>query len=197
MNLTLSPPSDRCLTFSDVGWLQFQTIVTAFDTVAGIRFAYLDGTLDIMTNSFDHEEYKKTIAVLLEAYLRVSGIRFYAQGSPMLGSEAQQARKEPDECYSLAIKKTIPDLAIEVIFTSGGVDKLKLYQRLGVPEVWLWEDGVLQVYELTDVGYQQRHQSKLLPKLDLTLLSRHITYHDQFDAVTEFLAALAQEDAAS
>ncbi|MGB0561924.1 MAG: Uma2 family endonuclease [Spirulinaceae cyanobacterium] len=194
MNLTLSLPGDRCLTFSAVSWRQFQTITHAFDAIAGIRFAYLDGSLDIMTNSFDHEAYKKTIAVLLEAYLRVSGIRFYAQGSPTLGSEAQQARKEPDECYSLETKKTVPDLAIEVIFTSGGVDKLKLYQRLMVPEVWFWEDGVLQIYVLTDAGYQRRGQSQRLPNLDLPLLSRYITYHDQFDAVNEFLAALVQQE---
>lgn len=193
MNLTLSSPRDRCLTFSDVGWRQFQTIMAAFNEVAGVHFVYLDGILDIMTNSFDHEEYKKTIAVLLEAYLRVSGIRFYAQGSPTLGSEAQNARKEPDECYSLGVKKTVPDLAIEVVFTSGGVDKLKLYERLGVLEVWIWEDGALQVYGLSG-EYKRLQQSKLLPQLDLGLLSRYITYHDQFDAVNEFLAALAQQD---
>ncbi|MEG4506483.1 Uma2 family endonuclease [Microcoleus sp. F6_B4] len=42
----------------------------------------------------------------------------------------------------MTTKKAIPDLAIEVVFTSGGIDKLQLYKRLGIPEVWFWEDGV-------------------------------------------------------
>ncbi len=34
----------------------------------------------------------------------------------------KQAGKEPDECYCLETDKDIPDLAIEVIYTGGGVD---------------------------------------------------------------------------
>ncbi|MEM9539042.1 MAG: Uma2 family endonuclease [Cyanobacteria bacterium P01_E01_bin.42] len=191
MTLTVSrsPERDRCLTFYEISWTQFQSIEVAFENVAGIRFIYLDGILDIMTLSPEHEEYKSTIALLIEAYLREAGIRFYVKGSPTLGSEEQQARKEPDESYNIETKKAMPDLAIEVTFTSGGVDKLKLYQRLGVGEVWFWEDGVLNIYVLRE-KYEEVEQSELLPDLDLELLKRYITYHDQYDAVREFTRAL-------
>lgn len=191
MTLTVSksPKRDRCLTFYEISWSQFQSIEAAFENVAGIRFIYLDGILDIMTLSPEHEEYKKTLAMLLEAYLRESGIRFYGQGSLTLGGEEAKARKEPDESYSMGTKKEKPDLAIEVTFTSGGIDKLKLYQRLEVREVWLWEDGVLGIYVLRE-EYEKVEQSELLPDLDLELLKHYITYHDQYDAVREFTLAL-------
>ena len=32
----------------------------------------------------------------------------------------------------------VPDIAIEVVVTSGLVDKMAVYAGLGVPEVWLW-----------------------------------------------------------
>lgn len=182
---------DRCLTLSSVDWPKFQAIEAAFDNVAGIRFIYLDGILDLMTLSPEHEEYKSTLALLLETYLREAGIRFYVQGSPTLGGEAQQARKEPDESYSIETKKAIPDLAIEVVFTSGGVDTLQLYQRLGVREVWFWEDGTLRIYVLRD-HYEWVPQSELLPGLDINLLQRYITYSDQYDAVTEFTQMLRE-----
>jgi len=91
----------------------------------------------------------------------------------------------------LQTKKAIPDLAIEVIFTSGGIDKLQLYKRLGIPEIWFWEDGVLSIYYLRE-DYEQVDRSELLPELDIALLVRYVTYFDQYDAVTEFIKALRE-----
>jgi Uma2 family endonuclease len=183
--------TDSCLTLREVSWSQFESLEAAFESVGGIKFAYLDGILEIMTVSPEHEETKGTIRALLEAYLREKSIRFYIKGSPTLGSKELGARKEPDESYNLQTKKAIPDLAIEVIFTSGGIDKLQLYKRLGIPEIWFWEDGVLSIYYLRE-DYEQVDRSELLPELDIALLVRYVTYFDQYDAVTEFIKALRE-----
>ena len=182
---------ENYLILSGITWSQLEAIEAAFENVAGVRFIYLDGLLELMTVSPEHEETKRTIGLLLEAYMREKGIRFYGRGGPTLGSEEKKARKEPDESYNLETKKAIPDLVIEVVFTSGGIDKLQLYQRIGVPEVWFWEDGLLKVYHLQE-KYESLERSELLPDLDLNLLKRYITYHDQYDAITEFLKALKQ-----
>jgi hypothetical protein len=60
---------------------------------------------------------------------------------------------------------------------------------LGVPEVWLWQDGSLKVYHV-EHNYQAIAQSYFLPDLDLDILAKYINYHDQYDAVTEFLNEL-------
>lgn len=191
MAVTISQPEnqERCLTFYGISWSKLEAIEAAFENVAGVRFTYLDGILEIMTVSPEHEETKSTIGLLLEAYMRQKGIRFYVKGGPTLGSEEQNAKKEPDESYNLETKKAIPDLVIEVIFTSGGINKLELYQRIGVPEVWFWEDGLLKLYRLRD-RYEQIERSELLPDLDIALLSRYTLYADQYDAVTEFTKAI-------
>ncbi len=183
--------TDSCLTLKGVSWSQFESLEAAFESVGGIKFAYLDGILEIMTVSPEHQDTKSTICLLLEAYLREKSIRFYVKGSPTLGSEQIWARKQPDESYNLQTKKAMPDLAIEVIFTSGGIDKLQLYKRLGIPEVWFWEDGVLSIYYLRE-EYEKVERSELLPELDIALLVRYITYFDQYDAVTEFIQALKE-----
>ncbi len=183
--------TDSCLTLTGVSWSQFESLEAAFESVGGIKFSYLDGILEIMTISPEHEDTKSTIGILLEAYLREKGIRSYRRGGPTLGSEELGARKEPDESYNFLTKKAIPDLAIEVVFTSGGIDKLQLYKRLGIPEVWFWEDGVLSIYCLRE-EYEQVDRSELLPELDIALLVRYITYFDQYDAVTEFIKALRE-----
>jgi Uma2 family endonuclease len=180
---------DRAIILAGVSWSQLEALDTALSNMAGVKLFYLDGLLEIMTTSPDHEDIKRTIGLLLEAYMREKDIRFYGRGAPTLGSETQNARKEPDESYNIGTKKKIPDLVIEVIFTSGGLNKLQFYKRMEVPEVWFWEDGVLSLYCLRE-EYQKLNRSQLLPDLDMATLTRYITYFDQYDAVTEFIKAI-------
>jgi|GEM_PF-2976287 hypothetical protein len=54
--------TDSCLTLREVSWSQFESLEAAFESVGGIKFAYLDGILEIMTVSPEHEE--SNIAIL-------------------------------------------------------------------------------------------------------------------------------------
>ncbi len=191
MNITLEKPieTNNLLLISDVTWTQLEAIEASFQDISGVRFTYLDGMLEIMNLSLQHEEAKFTISALIEAYMRAKGIRFYGKGSATLGSKNIGGKKEPDESYNIHSKKDIPDLVIEIIVTSGGIDTLDLYQRIGIPEVWFWQDGVLKIYVLQD-NYQLVEQSKLLPNLELKILTKYINYYDQYDAVTDFLKEL-------
>jgi Uma2 family endonuclease len=157
----------------------------------GARLTYLDGYLEIMTPLSDaHEEPKKTLGQLLEIYMRVKNIRFYARGSTTIGTKELGARKEPDESYCLGTRKPVPDLAIEVIVTSGGIDTLEIYRRVGVSEVWFWQDGVISVYCLRSTGYDLVSKSELLPELDLRSLEFYSRMADQYDAVNDFMQSL-------
>lgn len=79
----------------------------------------------------DFEDFKVTIRRSLEAYMEEADIRFYGRGGPTLGTKELKARNEPDESYNIDSKKPYPDLVIEVTVTSGGVDKLEAYRRMG------------------------------------------------------------------
>lgn len=157
----------------------------------GARLTYLDGCLEIIAPLSDaHEEPKKTLGQLLEIYMRVKNIRFYARGSTTIGTKELGARKEPDESYCLGTRKPVPDLAIEVIVTSGGIDTLEIYRRVGVSEVWFWQDGVISVYCLRSTGYDLVSKSELLPELDLRSLEFYSRMADQYDAVNDFMRSL-------
>jgi Uma2 family endonuclease len=182
---------DRCITLYDVSWESLETLAPVLEA-HGVCLTYLDGTLDLMTPSPEHEEYKSTIGLLLETYLRYSGIRFYVRGSLTLGSRELGARGEPDESYNLETKKDVPDLAIEIVLTSGGVDKLEKYRRWGVKEVWFWDKKQLSIYYL-NLEYEQVAKSELLPQLNLELFVCCLVMPDQYDAVTAFEKALQQK----
>ncbi|MEZ2249090.1 Uma2 family endonuclease [Microcoleus sp.] len=66
----------------------------------------------------------------------------------------------------LETKKPNPDLVIEVILTSGGLDKLEFYKRIGVREVWFWQDRLITIYHLR-AEYEKVSHSLLLPDLNI------------------------------
>ena len=90
----------------------------------------------------------------------------------------------------MGTRKPVPDLAIEVIVTSGGIDTLEIYRRVGVSEVWFWQDGVISVYCLRSTGYDLITKSELLPELDLRSLEFYSRMADQYDAVNGFMQLL-------
>jgi Uma2 family endonuclease len=179
-------------TIQGVSWLQLESIEAAFSDIEGVRFVYLDGVLEIMTLSSEHEDVKSTIGLLLEVYMRHSGLRFYKRGSATLGNKELGGRKEPDESYNFDIKKAIPDLVVEVVLTSGNINVLDLYLRLGIPEVWYWEDGLLNVYCFVKEKqiYENFKASQFFPELSLNTFAKYITYYDQYEAIAEFIKEL-------
>ncbi|MEZ2232711.1 Uma2 family endonuclease [Microcoleus sp.] len=182
---------DGSIMFYDVSWEQFEAIEAAFKDLRRVKFFYLDRILQIMTVSPEHEIIKKTLCMLLEAYMRANGIRFYGKGGPTLGDRELGGRKEPDDSYDIGTQKTVPDIAIEVVITSDGINTLELYKRLGIREVWFWQNSQLSLYDLRGENYEQIARSTFLPNLDLELLLRCANMPDQYDAVTELLANIS------
>jgi Uma2 family endonuclease len=171
MPLTVSSPEvAKPLLFSGLSWSEFKTIEPILDR-PGIRLSYLDGVLEIIEMpGRTHETVKKRIAALVETYLDFLGIEYIPTGSMTLESEESQVKREADESYELGLDRERPDLAIEIIVTSGGISKLLAYQRLKIPEVWFWEKSILSIYQLTEDGYQLSEKSIILPDLNISLL---------------------------
>lgn len=193
---TAAPPAarrteDQRVTLDDVSWSDVELILQIRGDRAGVRVTYLNGVLELMTPSVDHESIKKTIARLLEAYAEEKGHSFNGFGSWTLKNARRARALEPDECYSLTLRRpTSPDLAIEVVWTSGGIDKLDVYRGLGVREVWFWREGAIEVSALDTVQYQRRERSVVLPELDLAELARYIDPENQTDSVRRYRQAL-------
>ena len=182
--------AEQRLILYGISWQQYETLRQTLDGVSGTRMTYLNGTLEIMTPSPEHEDSKATIGDLLSVYLTQKQIRFYHRGSPTLKNQDTARGKEPDDSFNLETKKDIPDIAIEVIVSSGSLDILSVYQGLGVLEVWLWKNNQLSIHHLCPQGYEQITKSELLPELNLALLVKYLNYPDQYDAIIEFRNAI-------
>lgn len=79
-----------------------------------------------------------------------------------------------------------PDLAIEVVITSGGIAEPSVYAGLGIPEVWFWIHGGLQVRVLDNGAYLARERSALLPELDLDEVAALAREPDQHAALRRY-----------
>jgi Uma2 family endonuclease len=196
-------PEERFIS-SGVSWENYEALLAKLEDNLHYRVTYLDGILEIVSPSIRHEKIKTNLGMLLERFFYNKRIRFIPMGSSTFRNKAKKAGAEPDECYCIDEEKNVPDLAIEVVLTSGSVTKLEIYQRLGVTEVWFWERNEFKLYHLRDssqkekatvypntYGYEQITTSEILPQLDISLLERCISISDSLQAIDEFEQGLS------
>lgn len=186
-SLPLSPgETEERYTISRVSWQQYEAVLANLADSPWYRITFLDGVLEILAPSRKHESQKDNIARLLGVYFEETRTRFYGLGSTTFRKSLNASGAEPDTCFCIGSEKAFPDLAIEVVETSGGIDKLEVYKGLNVTEVWFWKKGAFEFYRLQDGMYEQIKASILLPDLDVTLLARYINHPEPLDAMIEF-----------
>ena len=93
------PTTEQRIILNGATWQQYNTLVSMFiDQFPALRMTYLEGTLEIMTTSPEHERLKTLIARLLEAYAEERDIELNGYGSATFRREAAARGLEPDEC---------------------------------------------------------------------------------------------------
>lgn len=185
--------SEQLVIINDISWQMYESLLADVEDNSHLRIAYLEGILEIMSPSRRHEFIKTNIGRLLDVYFEETRTRFYGLGSTTFRQESVARGIEPDECYCINCEKQVPDIAIEVIVSSGGINSLKIYRGLQVPEVWFWESNSFTLYCLDGESYQLVARSKFLPQLDLSLLAEYVIFPEPMDAVIEFRQKIREQ----
>ena len=184
-------PEDRFI-HCGMSWERYLAFDKALgDDRSGPRFYFLDGELEVMTTSGEHERIKKWFADLMSDYFFEANIEIMPRGQATMRSAFQQTGAEPDESWCIGEEKEFPDLVLEIALTSGGVSKLELYRRFHVPEVWFWRRGALKIFALRHDGnsYEElKGTSRLLPNLDIALLEHCVSIRSWNEARRTFRA---------
>ena len=181
---------DEPILIDGLTWREFKVVEQLLDS-PGVRLSFLDGVLEIRRMpGRKHETAKQRISTLVDLYLEYAGIDFTPTGSVTLESESGKVKREADLSYELGANRERPDLVVEVVVTSGGINKLEAYKRLQISEVWFWENGRLRLYSLSEDGYAEVDQSFVLPDLDIVLLARCINIENHLQAMREFRQAI-------
>ena len=187
-----------------VDWNGYQQLLAMRGESSVPRITYLEGTAELMSPSRYHEIDKTRFARLLETWSEIANVPLEGYGSWTLEDEEAERGAEADECYTVRrvakSDRDRPDIAIEVVWTSGGIDKLEVYRKLGVREVWFYERGTLRFFALRREGadvYREIPRSKLLPELPIDVLLTCMKEPDQTSAVRALRAALLAPGRAS
>ena len=170
---------------SEVSWQQYEALLVKLENNSYYRVTYLDGILEIVSPSRRHEGAKKRIGTLLEVYFEETDTEYFPLGSTTLRRQEQRGGTEPDESYCIGSEKEFPDLVVEIVFTSGGVDKLAVYKKLRIAEVWFWENARFSLYRLGGDNYEPIPASELLPALNIALLAEYVQHPNPLLAVKE------------
>ena len=185
-------PPGQTILLQDIDWSDFEAILEELGEHRASRVAYNNGTLTIMTPLPEHEVNKVLIGDLLKVLLEELDIEFWSLGSTTFKNKIMLQGIEPDDCFYIEHESAVrgkdrldltidppPDLAIEVEVTSRS--NPNIYATLGVPELWRFEKGNLQINLLQDGIYVESDVSPHFPDLPLV------------DIIPEYLAK-AQEN---
>lgn len=170
------PPGQHII-LQDVTWQEFETILEELGERRSSRLAYASGMLEIMMPSPEHEYEKEIVGDLIKALLEEIDIEFCSLGSTTF-KKPPVASLEPDQCFYIQNEQAIrgkkridlnidppPDLAVEIDITSR--THPSIYEALGVPELWRFERGRLQINILQSGKYQQVSKSPNFPNFAL------------------------------
>lgn len=150
-----------------------------------LRMSYLDGTLIVMSPELAHDRYGRRMAMVIDEVTEALGIFVEGIATTTLRRKRDGRRKgtakEPDYGFyfgpnaermhrrdelNLDIDPP-PDLAIEIDYKADSAKALKLYARLGVPEVWRYHPASNELWfgRLSGDSYEPTERSVALPKL--------------------------------
>ncbi len=174
-------PESRIVMY-DVAW---STYVELADQRRGSvpRMTYDEGTLELMSPKRVHENIGSIIGRLIEVYSEEKEIEVISLASTTVRRADLKKGYEADESYyvthaSQMLEKEelefevdpVPDLVIEVEITRSAIHKLKLFAKMGVPEVWRHDGKELEMLRLVDGKYQPIQASVELPGLRRELI---------------------------
>jgi Uma2 family endonuclease len=174
--LATSIATEQRTVLHNISWETFEALLRETGSDRGSRFAYEDGTLEIMTPLFGHENSKCNFGNFIIALAEELEIEIRSAGSTTLKQEDLKKGIEPDNCYyiqnELAVRgrETLdfeidppPDLAIEIDITSSSVNKFSIYSALKVAEIWRYNGSKLKFYELIQNKYVECDYSIAFP----------------------------------
>lgn len=186
----LEVPPGKCLLLHDVSWSEFEAILAEMGNHRSTRIAYDNGLLEIMAPLPEHEYFKETISDALKDISEELEINYESYSSTTWRKRAEQAGIEPDNCFYFQNEARVrgkltfdldqdppPDLVLEIDLTSKSLNCFPIYQRLGVPEIWCYDQGQLTVYRLQAGEYRQVEQSQVFPALRVQELPQLIEAH--------------------
>jgi Uma2 family endonuclease len=184
------PAGGRVL-LRNVSWETYERLMDEREERPVPRFFYDRGVMEISRPSKEHETVARVVALLVEELAVEWDLDVESAGSTTFRREDLARGFEPDECFYFTNIEIVrgkrdvnlnagdppPDLVFEADVTNPSLNKLPIYVRLGVAEVWRYDGGRLEILSRNsagDDGYEAVAGSAFLPCFTSTDLTRFV-----------------------
>lgn len=156
---TLKLPNHQVI-LKNISWKTYEALLTDIGEKSRIQLTYDQGILEIMVPLDPHETYAEILGRIVTTITEELNLEIRSLGSRTCKREDLNQGLEPDKCFYIqneAIVRDLdpidlnqyppPDLVIEIDITSHSINRLELYARLGVPEVWQYNEKQFTIHE--------------------------------------------------
>jgi Uma2 family endonuclease len=194
-------------------WQTYLRLLWIFRERHDLRITFDRGALELMTLSHEHENISYLLARFVDALTEELDLPIKGGKSTTFKRRKKQRGLEADNSFWIANealvrgKTTIdlrtdppPDLALEIEVSRSALNRLKMYEALGVPEVWRFDGQTLTFHVLGPDGkFAVGTHSRAFPGLRADDVARFFALRGQLDEnaiIRQFRAWVRQRIAA-
>jgi Uma2 family endonuclease len=197
------------LVLHGVSWPEYTRMLRAFAERPGYRLTYDRGTLEIMSPLFEHEIDADLLGRFVVVLTEELSLPIQAGRSTTFRRRKMRRGLEPDHSWWIANAAKVqgkrridlaidppPDLAVEIDVTHRSLNRMSIYGRLGVPEVWRLDAQGLTFQVLQpDGSYAAQTHSLSFAEFTPADLAAYLalrSQHDENEVVRQFRAFVRQ-----
>lgn len=199
---SVAKPAGRRLVLHNVSWRTYESLLHDI-AERHLFLTYYRGTLEIMSPSFPHDRYSRLLFMLIHTLARHERLPIVSAGSTTLRRKALKVGIEADEAFYIKNAHAVldlqeidlaihppPDLAVEIEVSRRLGKRKSAYQKLKVPEVWIFDGHELKVRVLAAGGrYVQADRSPTFANVsreDLARFTREGLREDEVTWINRF-----------
>jgi Uma2 family endonuclease len=161
-----------------VDWNFYEAVLKHLDD-RHVFVTYDRGRLELMSPSWEHERYTELLGIVVRVACEQTDTPFIFGGSTTFRKKDMEGGLEPGRCFyiqnvrALVGKRKVnlttdppPDLAIEVEISHRMLDRIGIYGRLRIPEIWRHDGSRTHILLLGRAGrYKAAERSAAIPWL--------------------------------
>jgi Uma2 family endonuclease len=182
--IELTPGS--AIQINGMSWEDYLAVLEQLGDHRSTRLAYDNGVLGIWKLGQLHQAINRVLAAIALTLAEEFGFDFNDLGSMTMNRATLRQGVEPDSCFYIqnaqagqGLGREIPDelppdLAVEVDIARRSDSKLRIYQAMGVPEVWVYRRDALSILGLVGGEYREMANSRAFPAISSALLKEWV-----------------------
>ena len=180
-------PDGAMLRLEGISWDQYEQLLEELVEWRGMRVSYDHGRVEILSPTFEHENYigfisgiGRVLSEEMDIVVEAAGATAYKQERLLQGSEGDQS------FYVLHATAIIgkpridldfdppPDVVVEVDITNESLSKFPIYAAFGVPEIWRYDGKRGAIYHLAGQEYVEAASSLSFPCLTAKAMTQFL-----------------------